>query len=339
MAEITPDSRDGRVLLALRAGPMAAAELYDRVPAFSPSSLQRHGLIERLPEDCYRITAAGRAACPLRNPLAATVAPPPSAALNARRAGLPPLRPSQPVPTRAKPAKPDQPPSGEAMENITFNPKKDTLSASRAGVFYALKGIDREHAITRQELALRGPASVESGALFNALQRMAQEGLVGAFGSTTARRYYDLRTKDADLREPCADSQTGADPTELAPFDARTKGQREASHRRLQLRHEATESTAKEALAEAVSAPVSAPRPAAPKETPPVVAPPPADEVPEIEFAIYDDGRLAIFDGDELMTLPPEATRRLGYFLGCLEIHAWPPRLDPEVLDPEATHL
>ena len=48
----------------------------------------------------------------------------------------------------------------------------------------------------------------------------------------------------------------------------------------------------------------------------------------EIEFAVYSDGRLAIFDGDEILILPPEATRRLGYFLGCLETHVWPPRLD-----------
>lgn len=53
-------------------------------------------------------------------------------------------------------------------------------------------------------------------------------------------------------------------------------------------------------------------------------------EPAEIDFAVYSDGRLAIVDGDEILVLPPEATRRLGYFLGCLEKNAWPPRLDPQ---------
>ena len=46
---------------------------------------------------------------------------------------------------------------------------------------------------------------------------------------------------------------------------------------------------------------------------------PAAPTVPEIEFSIYDDGRLAIIDGDEILVLPPDATRRLGRFLGYFE--------------------
>lgn len=53
----------------------------------------------------------------------------------------------------------------------------------------------------------------------------------------------------------------------------------------------------------------------------------------EVSFAIHDDGRLAITDNDHVMVLPPSATRRLGYFLGCLEVTAWPPRFDPQVLE------
>lgn len=52
---------------------------------------------------------------------------------------------------------------------------------------------------------------------------------------------------------------------------------------------------------------------------------------PEVDFAIHADGRLSIIDGGAIMVLPPTATRRLGYFLGCLEINSWPPRLDPTV--------
>lgn len=46
---------------------------------------------------------------------------------------------------------------------------------------------------------------------------------------------------------------------------------------------------------------------------------PAAPTVPEIEFSIYDDGRLAIIDGDEILVLLPDATRRLGRFLGYFE--------------------
>ncbi len=53
----------------------------------------------------------------------------------------------------------------------------------------------------------------------------------------------------------------------------------------------------------------------------------------EVSFAIHDDGRLSITDDDQVIVLPPSATRRLGYFLGCLEITAWPPRFDPQVLE------
>lgn len=53
-----------------------------------------------------------------------------------------------------------------------------------------------------------------------------------------------------------------------------------------------------------------------------------SDNPPKIEFGIQDDGSMSIYDGDELMVLPPEATRRLGYFLGCFDRAAWPPRLD-----------
>lgn len=69
MKPLTADNPDGRTLLALRAGPMTPAELADRVG--SPSRwLIKVGYVEQ--DACYyRITEAGRAACPLRNPLAA----------------------------------------------------------------------------------------------------------------------------------------------------------------------------------------------------------------------------------------------------------------------------
>ena len=51
----------------------------------------------------------------------------------------------------------------------------------------------------------------------------------------------------------------------------------------------------------------------------PIKPAPAVPTAPEIEFSIYDDGRLAIIDGDKILVLPPDATRRLGRFLGYFE--------------------
>lgn len=81
---ITADSAAGRVLLALRAGPHTPGELDGRLGCSAPQvglpQLIRGGLVERQNdggEITYRITEAGRAACPFRNPKAALPATPP----------------------------------------------------------------------------------------------------------------------------------------------------------------------------------------------------------------------------------------------------------------------
>ncbi|GBG03931.1 hypothetical protein AZSI13_32580 [Azospira sp. I13] len=58
-----------------------------------------------------------------------------------------------------------------------------------------------------------------------------------------------------------------------------------------------------------------------------------SSDAPDVSFAIHDDGRLTITDCDQVLELQPSATRRLGYFLGCLEIQAWPPRFDPTSIE------
>lgn len=65
-------------LQALRAGPMTSMEMTERwsFGAHYAIEMRRAGLVE-LVEDEYRLTSAGRAACPCRNPLAATAATPP----------------------------------------------------------------------------------------------------------------------------------------------------------------------------------------------------------------------------------------------------------------------
>lgn len=71
-AVFTAESGEGRILLGLRAGEMDTPACYERFPGFSQliGGLARAGLVAR-GDDSYRITDAGRAACPLRNPKAA----------------------------------------------------------------------------------------------------------------------------------------------------------------------------------------------------------------------------------------------------------------------------
>lgn len=80
MKPITADNNDGRVLLALRAGEMTPGELAERGLHF-PGWLITAGYVAR-DADYYRITEAGRAACPFRNPLAATVVAPAKQEIN-----------------------------------------------------------------------------------------------------------------------------------------------------------------------------------------------------------------------------------------------------------------
>lgn len=84
-------SREGKTLLALRAGPMTNGELYERFPSgHLVSALAKAGLAESC-DDGWRITDAGRAACPLRNPAVAMIRKPTPARLvrSALPIGLP----------------------------------------------------------------------------------------------------------------------------------------------------------------------------------------------------------------------------------------------------------
>lgn len=77
MKPITVDNVDGRTLLALRAGPMTAGELSARNGSGVAGWLIKAGYITQ-DGSFYRITEAGRAACPYRNPLAAPGVVPPA---------------------------------------------------------------------------------------------------------------------------------------------------------------------------------------------------------------------------------------------------------------------
>ena len=99
---------------------------------------------------------------------------------------------------------------------------------------------------------------------------------------------------------------------------ARREAEEAAERQRIEAERKAAEEAARPAAdndaGEAAARPrASAARPAAGKPAPAA----PTAQV--IELSIYDDGRLAIIDGDEILVLPPDATRRLGRFLGYFE--------------------
>lgn len=70
MKPITTTNLEGRALLALRAGPMTTSEINERLNGSLPGWLIKAGLVV-ISDSHYRITDAGRVACPYRNPLAA----------------------------------------------------------------------------------------------------------------------------------------------------------------------------------------------------------------------------------------------------------------------------
>ena len=77
--DINANTEAGRVLLALRPASMGTDEIRERF-GYTPNALPvlvRRGLVEKFGCDnknyAYRLTPAGRAACPYRNPLAAIV--------------------------------------------------------------------------------------------------------------------------------------------------------------------------------------------------------------------------------------------------------------------------
>lgn len=188
------------------------------------------------------------------------------------RAGEVPAPPGMPRATVACYALPS--PSG----GVLGDQAAPARAATREAIAEAISGIPRDRAISKEELIARMPDGISRPAIKGGIKRMASAAqILGAFGKTTARRYYDLRTTGADSR---ADAALPSEPP----------------------------ATAKQPLHIAHEAPAA-----------------------EVEFAIYNDGRLAVIDGDEILVIPPEATLRLGYFLGCLDMDAWPPRLDPAV--------
>ena len=83
------ESPAGRTLIALRAGAMSSAELYERFAGnHALAELHKRGFVEQCIAGGWKLTAAGREACPLRNPLAGGLPPDPPRAITARKAPL-----------------------------------------------------------------------------------------------------------------------------------------------------------------------------------------------------------------------------------------------------------
>ena len=257
--KITAHSREGRALLALRAGPMSSRELEERLEGgIQITELVRKGYVMRSSES-WALTDAGRAACPLRNPLSATV----------------PSR-SDPVTGTRYPkmdlASHHHEQRRNTMQNITINPRKNVLTMATGAVCQAIEGITKDNAISREDLIRRIKTDIDRQTLCIVIKRMGAEAVVlGAFGHTSARRYFDIRTS---IRAAAAPDNPTVSPQKSEKPE-----------------------------------PTVAPAASTKEAHIPIVAP--------IDFAIHADGRLTIDNGAETMSLPPDATRRLGRFLGC----------------------
>lgn len=234
----------GRTLLALRAGQMTSGELDERFGRSAPlTAMAKHGLVTG-DADGWSITDAGRAACPLRNPLAAKTTPAPHAALPRITSGKLPTEPRCHVSTG------DQ----------SMNKKLTAVDQVRKLLAASPDGITRKDLIKQSALT----ETAVDNAIFNLTK--SKEAFRPAYGIIASTQY----CKPVDIVAPV--------PASPAPV---------------------------------------AETPAQPEETN-------EDKTPDIEFSIYDDGRLAITDGDEILVLPPNATRRLGHFLGCFDMSQHP---------------
>ena len=271
-----PDSSAGRILLALRAGAMTSGELAARFPSgVFLGALIKAALVEAC-DNGWRLTAAGIAACPLRNPLAATVQKPMTRS----------ARSSSPV---GLPAKTAPQPHVHRPENLIHtggihvpNPLRTNQPSTVDQVRRLL--IDAPDGLARKEIIRR--TGLSDSTVDNAIFKLIK------CGGAVRKSYGVIAPVQAGV---------AAIASHLAQHDMQS--------------------------ASAENAPTSS---AAPAAQPPVVArhepkgPDDESAATKIDFSIYDDGRLAISDGDELFVLPPDATRRLGQFLGRIEINGWP---------------
>lgn len=155
---------------------------------------------------------------------------------------------------------------------------KSPINKMRDAITAAIAGIAKTSAITRDELIARTKSDIPRATLVDAIKKMGRESTVlGAYGATAGRRYFDIRTLSASAEASPPQTKTAPN-VKPAP----------------------------------IPAPVSV--------LPPVDTPPAAGaEAKPVEFAIYNDGRLAIVDNDEIFVMQREDVARLARFLGCFD--------------------
>ncbi len=272
MTTYTANSLEGRTLLALRAGPMSTSALAGRFPAGHKAHVLRKRGLVALADEVWTLTAAGRAACPLRNPLATAHRAQPSAApVRVAAAGVT-TKPTR-LPAQATTG-------GTAMPRTTAG--QSAVDKVRCLLNESPEGVARKCIIGKTSLS---EASVDN-AIYNLIKS----------GEATRKSYGVIAATSALIRIEGALVPVAAAATPAA----KTQGTAE----------QAGDAKPSEDKTENASA---------------------------VEFSVYSDGRLAIIDGTEILVLQPDATRRLGYFLGCFEMNAWPPRLDSEAPGPHSS--
>lgn len=273
--KITVDNDAGRALLALRAGEMTSGAITERIGNGGVvSALARIGLVEG-DTDGWRLTAAGRAACPLRNPLAATVLKPPPPALTTNH-------PWRTLPPRLMPPiKEIAMPESKTAEIIA-------QATARLAAANATAETAQAAAPTAAATAVQDAASVVLSILASATGGLKRGVLIRRTGLTEG-------TVDSAISRLVKRGQA-----ERAQYGViRLVGGASA----------------------AAAVPAVAPAPAAPKiEKPQALALAPAPANPAFDFALHDDGRLAISAGDDVLVLQRNDTYRLARFLGLFDV-------------------
>ena len=284
--EITADSPTGRLLLALRAGEMTSAEITERFDhAKSVSALARAGLVE---SGLYgwRLTAAGRVACPLRNPLAATVLISPPLSLITPRTWQSPLH--RPTPPR-KLIKETEMPASKPVE---------TIAQATARIAAANAAAEATNA-TAQAAA---PAVAQDAASV----------VLGILASATGGLKRGVLIRRSGLQEGTVDSA-------ISRLVKRGKAER-AQYGVIRLVGSASAAAAVPAAPATTPATTPAATFQPPRKSAAPAAQPPESDANEVEFAVYSDGRLAIIDGDEIFVLKRDDTYRLPRFLGLFDV-------------------
>lgn len=283
--KITVDNDAGRALLALRAGEMTSGAITERIGNGGVvSALARAGLVEG-DADGWRLTAAGRAACPLRNPLAATVLKPPPPALTTNHPWrtLPP-RLMPPIKEIAMPESKTAETIAQATARLAAaNATAETAQAAAPAA--AAPGVQDAASVVLSILA-SATGGLKRGVLIR--RSGLTEGTVDSAISRLVKRGQAERAQYGVIRR-VGDAAVAATP--VAPAAPTTKP---------------------------ATAPTVAKQP--PRKVAAPAAQPPKSTEDEVEFAVYSDGRLAIIDGDEILVLQRADTYRLANFLCLFEV-------------------